>query len=159
VVERVELRSDWRPGDLGAVVRLHGELYAREHGFDASFEAYVAEGLARFVLGRGSRERAWIAERGAELLGCVGIVDAGEGVAQLRWFLVAPSARGRGLGRRLLEEALRFAREEGYRTVTLWTVDLLTDAARLYRAAGFRLVESHPRRLWGRDLVEERYEL
>lgn len=156
----VHLRTEWRPGDLGALVRLHGELYAREHGFDETFEAYVADGLARHVLGRGPRERVWIAELDEEIVGCIGIVAADEEeLAQLRWFLVAPAARGHGLGRRLLDEALAFARGAGYARVMLWTVDLLAGAARLYRAAGFTRVEAEARRLWGRDLVEERYEV
>lgn len=157
--EELRLRSDLRPGDLGHLVLLHGEIYAREYGFDPSFEAYVAESLARFALNRDPRARLWIAERGSELAGCIGIVDAGEDVAQLRWFLVTPSARGGGLGRRLIGEALEHCRAHGFRRVVLWTVGALTTAARLYTEHGFERVEAIPRRQWGVDVVEEKYEL
>jgi GNAT superfamily N-acetyltransferase len=157
--EPVRLRSELRPGDLGAVVALHGLLYAREHGFDESFEAYVAGPLAELVLRRSPRERIWLAERGGRLVGSVAIAEASPELAQLRWFLVDPCARGAGLGRALLGEALGFARERGYRAVSLWTVSALAAAARLYRQAGFRKVEQLPGRRWGVEVVEERHEL
>ncbi|MEW6073863.1 MAG: GNAT family N-acetyltransferase [Planctomycetota bacterium] len=97
------LRSDIRPGDLGAIVHLHGILYAREHGFDPTFGAYVAGPLAEFVRESRAGGRLWIAEREGRLVGCIAIVAAAPGVAQLRWLLPAPAARGRGLGRRVLE--------------------------------------------------------
>src|SRR5439155_5242606 len=98
------LRHDLRPGDLGAIVYLHGTVYARENGFDRTFEAYVAGPLAEFVRTRGDRDRLWIAERGGRLVGCIAIVSVSETEAQLRWYLVDPSARGLGLGKRLLHE-------------------------------------------------------
>lgn len=155
---RILVRTDIRPGDLGAVVRLHGTLYAAEYGFDETFEAYVAGPLAETVLRRSPRERIWLAERGGAIVGCVAIVAAADDLAQLRWFLVDPSVRGAGLGTTLLDRALGFAREAGYRAIVLWTVSALTAAAHLYVAAGFRRAEAHPRRLWGVDVVEERYE-
>jgi GNAT superfamily N-acetyltransferase len=141
------------------VVRLHGVVYGRENGFDATFEAYVAAPLAEFVLAASPRERLWLAERGGDLVGCVAVIAAPAGAAQLRWFLVDPSARGGGLGRALLAEALSFARNAGYRGVMLWTVSSLAAAAHLYRSAGFRLAEQRPGRRWGVDVVEQRYEL
>src|SRR5262249_32181441 len=96
------LRTQLRPGDVGAIVRLHGVHYAREHGFDATFEAYVAKPLADFVLTPSPRQRLWLAETDGELVGCIAIVAASAAVAQLRWFLVIPEARGHGLGTRLL---------------------------------------------------------
>jgi ribosomal protein S18 acetylase RimI-like enzyme len=153
------LRTDLRPGDLGAVVALHGTLYAREYGFDATFEAYVAGPLAAFVLAGSPRERLWLAEQDGRLVGCVAVVAAGPDTAQLRWFLVDPAARGAGLGRRLLGEAVEFCAGHGYRSVILWTVSALTAAARLYRAAGFRKVEENAGRRWGVEVVEEKYEL
>jgi GNAT superfamily N-acetyltransferase len=131
------LRYDLRPGDLGAVVCLHGTVYAREYGFDTTFEAYVAGPLAEFVLTRSDRDRLWIAERGGRLAGCVGVAGTSPQEAQLRWFLVEPSARGAGLGRRLLEEAVAFCGGCGYDAVFLWTVSALEAAGRLYRAFGF----------------------
>ncbi|HEX5271955.1 MAG TPA: GNAT family N-acetyltransferase [Gemmataceae bacterium] len=153
------VRTELRPGDLGAVVRLHGTAYARECGFDVTFEAYVAGPLARFVLSASPRERLWLAERTGDLVGCVAVVAASAEAAQLRWFLVDPSARRAGLGTALLAGAVAFAREAAYRSVTLWTVSALGAAARLYRAAGFRLAEERPGRRWGVDVVEQRYEL
>lgn len=150
------LRTDLRPGDLGAVVRLHGVLYAQEQGFDLTFEAYVAGPLAQFVLSRTQRDRLWLAEREGQLIGCVAIVGASADEAQLRWYLVDPSARGMGLGKRLLNEALAFARETGYRSIFLWTVSTLTKAAALYRGAGFILVEQKPGQ-WGTAVTEEKY--
>lgn len=153
-------RHHLRPGDLGAVVQLHGTLYARERGFDVTFEAYVAGPLAQYALHHSSRERLWLAERGDDLVGCVAVVAAAAAVAQLRWYVVHPAARGAGLGRRLLIEAVAFAREQGYHEVILWTESELTTAARLYRAAGFELVESlPPENLWGVEVVQEKYRL
>jgi GNAT superfamily N-acetyltransferase len=153
------LRHDLRPGDLGSVVALHGTAYAREYGFDPTFEADVAGPLAGFALSRTDRDRLWIAERGGGLAGCIAVVGTSPEEAQLRWFLVAPSARGAGLGRRLLGEAVAFAAGCGYGSVFLWTVSALEAAARLYRASGFRKVEEKPGRRWGVEVTEERYVL
>ncbi len=153
----VTLRHDLRPGDLGQVVWLHGALYAREYGFDPTFEAYVAGPLADFVI-HGSG-RLWVAERGGELVGCIAVVAASAKEGQLRWYLVAPAARGLGLGRRLLDEAVAFARKSGHESLFLWTVDALKAAAHLYRAAGFEKVEAVPARRWGVEVVEEKYVL
>jgi ribosomal protein S18 acetylase RimI-like enzyme len=155
----ITLRSDLRPGDLGAIVYLHGIVYARERGFDPTFEAYVAGPLAQFVCEGGDRQRLWIAEREGRLVGCVAIVAASPRTAQLRWFLVDPDVRGVGLGRLLLLEAIAFCEEHGYAEVILWTESALEAAAHLYRSAGFQKVEEKPGRMWGVDLVEEKYEL
>ena len=155
----VAIRTTLRPGDVGEIVRLHGVLYAREHGFDATFEAYVAGPLAAFVIAGSPRERIWIAEREGRVVGCIAIVAASDEVAQLRWYLVDPSARGLGLGTMLLSEAISFSRAQGYRSIILWTVSALEAAARLYRAAGFRLGEEKPGRHWSVDVVEQEYEL
>ncbi|MGQ0614289.1 MAG: GNAT family N-acetyltransferase [Planctomycetaceae bacterium] len=153
------LRTDLRPGDIGWIVHRHGVLYEQEHGWDASFDAYVAGPLAAFARSASPRDRIWIAERGGRFAGCIAIVGASPRLAQLRWFLVEPAARKAGLGARLLGEAVRFSREARYDAVSLWTVRALAAAARLYEAAGFVRVEERPGRLWGVDLVEERYEL
>ena len=158
----VTIRTDLRPGDLGTLVERHGTLYARELGFDVTFEAYVAAPLARFALERTDRERLWIAERPegpAAFAGCIAIVaTADPREAQLRWFLVDPSARGLGLGKRLLDAAVAFARASGYESIHLWTVSALPAAARLYRAAGFAKVEEK-KGAWGVPVVEERHVL
>lgn len=155
------LRTTLRPGDIGAVVALHGILYAREYGFDPTFEAYVAGPLADFVLRASPRERIWLAEQDGRIVGCVAIVaeETDGTTAQLRWFLVDPALRGMGLGRRLLEEAVAFSRAAGYERIVLWTVSALHAAARLYQAAGFRKTESRPGVRWGVAVVEEKYEL
>ena len=155
----VTLRIDHGPADLAAVVALHRECYAAEWGFDERFTAHVEAPLTAFAAAGSPRERLWFAEEEGRLVGCVAIVSAAPDTAQLRWFLVAPDARGGGLGRRLLDAALDFSRDQGYRRVMLWTVDLLGAAAHLYRATGFRLVERRPGAPWGVPLVEERYEM
>ena len=153
------IRHHLKPGDVGAIVRLHGVAYAREYGFDPTFEAYVAGPLAEFVLHPNDQSRLWIAERGEQLVGSVAIVGVSAKEAQLRWFLVDPSARGQGLGRRLMQEATAFAAQCRYESVFLWTVSALTTAARLYRDAGFVKVEEKPGRHWGVEVIEERYVL
>jgi len=155
----IAVRTGLRPGDIGEIIRLHGVIYARERGFDSTFEAYVAEPLARFAIATSPRERLWIAERQDAIVGCVAIVAALPDTAQLRWFLVDPSARGCGLGGKLLDEAIAFSRAQGYRSIVLWTVAALTAASRLYVARGFGRTEVKPGRRWGVDVVEEKYEL
>ena len=151
------LRHDLQPGDVAYIVYLHGTVYAREYGFDSTFEAYVAGPLAEFVRSRTNRDRLWIAERGDRIVGCIAVVGTSEKEAQVRWFLVDPSARELGLGKRLLHEAVAFCERCGYESIFLWTVSALTAAARLYRSAGFQKVEEKPGKQWGVDVVEEKY--
>ena len=155
----VTVRTQIRPGDIGSIVHFHGVTYAREYGFDHTFEAYVAEPLGAFAKSTSPRERLWIAEQGDRLVGCIAIVAHSAEVAQLRWFLVDADCRGSGLGTRLLNEAIAFCKASGYQSVNLWTVSALTAAARLYCSAGFRKVEEKPGTQWGVNVVEERYEL
>jgi N-acetylglutamate synthase-like GNAT family acetyltransferase len=145
-----------KPGDLGWVVMAHGEVYAAQFGWDTSFEALVARIVADYANGADpDREAAWIAESNGERAGCVFLV-AGEGdMAKLRILLVHPDARGHGLGTRLVDECLAFARAAGYRGVTLWTNDVLASARRIYQAAGFALVDKKPHHSFGKDLVGE----
>lgn len=156
----VEIRQYWKPGDVGYITYLHGMLYGLEQGWDYTFDAYVAEPLARFALGyQPQRERIWIVEREGYIAGSIAIVAADAETAQLRWFLLHPDLRGLGLGRRLVQDAVDFCRECGYATVFLWTVDALPAAARLYREAGFRLAEEKRSAVWGGVVNEQRYEL
>ena len=155
------VRHDLRPGDMGRVIALHGVLYAEEYGFNHGMEAYVAETMAEFGrLARPGLDRLWVAERDGQMVASIAIIGREDSLAQLRWFLVHPDARGCGLGRHLVGESLAFCRAAGYRSVYLWTVGGLDAAARLYLAVGFRKTETKPpATLWGTTLSEERYDL
>jgi N-acetylglutamate synthase-like GNAT family acetyltransferase len=157
--DAVTLRTGLRPGDIGYVIYLHGIVYAREYGFDHTFEAYVAGPLSEFARSASARQRLWIAEREGRIVGCIAIVTSSPLVAQLRWFLVDPSSRGLGVGKRLLSEAVAFCQGCGYRSIILWTVSALVAAARLYCSVGFKKVEEKPGEKWGVHVTEEMYEL
>jgi DNA-binding MarR family transcriptional regulator/GNAT superfamily N-acetyltransferase len=146
-----------QPGDLGWVVERHGARYAAEYGWDATFEALVARIVAEFGERRDTqREAAWIAELDGERVGCVFCTAAGaKHTAQLRLLLVEPSARGAGVGTRLVDECLRFAKRAGYRRMTLWTNDVLVAARRIYERAAFRCDRREPHHSFGHDLVGE----
>jgi len=145
-------------GDYGWVVQCHGLLYAAEYGWDPSFEVLVARIVADYVDYRDQkRETAWIAEVDGERVGCVFCVKRDEQTAQLRLLLVEPSARGMGLGSRLVEECLRFARRTGYREIMLWTNDVLVAARGIYQRAGFELVEEEAHHSFGHDLVGQNW--
>ena len=153
------LRSP-RPGDMGWVIASHGRLYAEEYGYDAQFEALVAEIVSNFIKRFDARrERSWIAEISGEPVGSVFVVGKSDRLAQLRLLLVAPEARGLGIGRRLVDECIRFARQAGYAEITLWTQSVLVAARRIYQAAGFRLVRQEAHHSFGHDLVGEHWEL
>ena len=148
-----------QPGDLGWVVQVHGELYAREYGFDATFEALVADIVARFVRKLDPAcEKAWIAEVDGERMGCVFVVRKSATVAQLRLLIVRPEARGLGLGGRLTDACIAFARAAGYKRMMLWTQSNLTAARAIYAARGFVLKESEPNEAFGQSLVSEIWE-
>jgi GNAT superfamily N-acetyltransferase len=182
VTQAWTLRSERRTGDLAWLLAAHADL-AREHGWDATFEAYVAQPISTSLLAAAPHERLWIAEREGHNAGSIAIVQADFAMdhavevrripghpapvilpvkletAQLRWFLVQPEARGQGLGRLLLEEAIAFSREHGYQRVILWTVSRLEAATRLYHAAGFEKTQEIPAKRWGTEVIEEQYTL
>jgi GNAT superfamily N-acetyltransferase len=156
----VTIRRIGQPGDLGWVVQTHGEVYAQEFGWDASFEALVARIVADFAADHEpTREAAWIAEADGRRIGCVFCVAKDESTAQLRILLVHPDGRGRRLGARLVAECVDFARSAGYARMRLWTNDPLAAARKIYLAAGFALVEEEPHHSFGVDLIGQEYEL
>jgi DNA-binding MarR family transcriptional regulator/N-acetylglutamate synthase-like GNAT family acetyltransferase len=149
-----------RSGDLGWIVQRHGELYATEYAWDDTFEALVARVVADFAArSRPDRESAWIAEVDGVRAGCVLCCEAAEHTAQLRTLLVEPWARGLGIGARLVDECLSFARSARYESVVLWTNDVLVSARRIYEAAGFRLVDEERHHSFGHDLVGQVWRL
>jgi DNA-binding MarR family transcriptional regulator/N-acetylglutamate synthase-like GNAT family acetyltransferase len=158
-------QPDWTtrhpaPGDIGWVIERHAALYAAEYGLDYRFEALVAQVAGAFLDNHDPAcERAWIAERNGVRLGSVFLVRKTHDIGKLRLLLVEPSARGLGVGKRLVEDCIGFARQAGYRCVTLWTNDVLLAARNIYRAAGFQLVSSTPHSDFGPPMVGEEWEL
>jgi DNA-binding MarR family transcriptional regulator/GNAT superfamily N-acetyltransferase len=151
---------DPRPGDMGWVVQSHGALYASEYGFDSSFEALVAEIAAKYLASfDASRERCWIADIDGTPVGSVFLVRHSDEIAKLRLLLVDPAGRGQGLGQRLVAECIAFARQCGYRRITLWTQSFLIAARGIYQQAGFALVATEPHRSFGQSLVGETWEM
>jgi len=159
VPSRPAILRDPRPGDMGYVVQSHGALYAGEYGFDATFEALVAEIVAKFITSfDAARERCWIADIDGDAVGSVFLVRHSDDVAKLRLLLVDPAGRGQGIGQRLVAECISFARACGYRKITLWTQSILLAARKIYQDAGFKLVASEPHRSFGQDLIGETWE-
>lgn len=154
------LLREFRPGDVGWIVSRQAVLYATEYGFDGSYEALAAEIGAHFIRHYDpGRERGWIAEKDGMSVGGVLIAKASEEVAKLRLLHVEPDARGLGIGKRLVQECIRFTREMQYQKITLWTQSILLAARHIYKEAGFRLVDEKPHHSFGRDLVGETWEL
>lgn len=155
------IRRELRPGDLGEIIAHHGRVYRREHGVDSTFEAHVAASIA--AAGKrgfpSSREGVWIVESTGRHAGGIALTDDGDGVATVRWFVLDPELRGRGLGRRLLGEVVALAERAGFRLLKLETFSELGTAAHLYREHGFRLVRAETGPRWGRDeITYQRYE-
>jgi len=156
----LRVRTGLTPGDVGQITYLHGVVYDEEYGLDTTFEAYVAKPLADFTLNQDNpRQRIWVVEKDGVVCGSVAVVEHSHEEAQFRWLILSRESRGLGLGRRLIEWALRFCRDQGYRTVFLWTFSELEAAAYLYRSHGFKLTEEKTHTKWGREITEQRYDL
>ena len=149
-----------RPGDIGWIVHRHGALYHEEYDWDEQFEVLVAEIAADFAKHHDPRrERCWVAEYQGEIVGSIFCVEKSKTVAKLRLLYVEPSARHLGIGTRLVDECIRFARKAGYRKMTLWTQSLLSAARRVYERAGFKLVHEESHHSFGADLVAQTWEM
>lgn len=155
----ITIRHEIKPGDIGYIIYLHGHLYDKEFVYDSSFEAYVGKYLAEFASSIKDREKLWIIEKNNEILGSMAIVEHTNTEAQLRWLLLHPDIRGKGLGKQLMDDAIAFCRANGYSSIFLWTEDLLKPAAKLYKTKGFQLTEEKTHEIWGRNLTEQKYEL
>jgi GNAT superfamily N-acetyltransferase len=159
---RARMRRQLRAGDLGAIVDHHGRVYAREHGVDVGFEGFVAASVAKPAIRGFPREgeAIVIVERDGRHAGSIGLTDEGAGIAALRWVLLDPELRGKGLGRAMIGEMVARAREAGYERLQLDTFSELTEAARIYLAFGFELISEETGPRWGRERITyQHYEL
>jgi len=159
-LEDLVFRHHLQPGDAGYLIYLHGDIYAKETGYNLEFETYVCKTFYDFLQSYSpDKDRVFLATWHGRIVGAVAILGHSVTLAQLRWLLVHPDMRGMGLGKKLVDDALAFCREKGYRQVYLLTTNQQTTAAALYTRAGFRRTEVTPQEMWGHRLYEERYEL
>lgn len=155
----ITIRRGLQAGDIGAITQLHGKLYQQEYQYGVGFEAYVAKGLSELYQAYDpERSCIWLAELQGKLVGCIALQDRGE-LAQLRYFLLSPECRGKGLGKGLMQEFMTFAKEKGYAGAYLWTTEELYTAAGIYQQQGFTLTEEHLSADFGKNVKEQRYDL
>ena len=156
----IHVRTDFRPGDLGYVVHLHGQVYGVEYGYGVAFEMYVAQGLKEFYEQYdAARDRLWLCEHDDRIIGSLLLMHRDNDAAQLRYFLLEPEYRGIGLGNRLMKLYLDFLHERGYKSSYLWTTNEQETAASLYLRCGFVLTEEKESTAFGKPLQEQRYDL
>ncbi|MDY7027381.1 MAG: GNAT family N-acetyltransferase [Spirochaetota bacterium] len=159
-LDEITIRTDPRPGDLGYLIHMHGDIYGREYGFGLQFESYVARGVAEFLENYdAARDRVWLCEHEARIIGTIVLMHRERNSVQLRYFLIHPDYRGIGLGKRLMEMWLEFAREVGYERAYLLTAEELHTAISLYERHGFTLTSESDSTAFGRPLRDQRYEL
>ncbi len=151
------IRNELKVGDIGRIIFLHGELYAREYGYDYTFEAYVAEPLGQFAKRSNPREKIWIVEENGELKGSIALCEISAQEAQLRWFFVSPQLRGKGVGKNLMNSVIDFSLEQSYEKISLWTVKGLEAAKSIYISSGFTLEEEIEHIVWGSNHTEQKY--
>ncbi len=149
----------YRAGELGLISWRHCVLYRDEYGFDDTFEYYLLAGMVQYLHDLKGQGEVWVAERGGNIVGSIAVVDISPELGQLRWFLIEPACRGLGLGKLLMETALHYCREKGFERAFLWTVSDLHAARHLYEKYGFSLAETKAHFLWGKDIIEERWDL
>ena len=157
----MQIRYHLKPGDLGNVIQLHGTMYAQEYDLDQTFEGYVAAGMGEFAkqFDKNKDFVAIVEADDARIVGSIFIMGLADQTGMLRWFMLSPEARGSGLGKRLLNEAIKFCRDRQFKSICLWTIGELKTAAHLYRSAGFTLTEENVRDIWGGVRKEQRYDL
>jgi GNAT superfamily N-acetyltransferase len=153
----IHIVSGLRPSDIGTIVRYHDEYYAEHYGFNHDFGRYVKKPLTEFYHRNSPDERIWLLKAGESIKGCIALAQVTHEEAQLRWFYVDESLRGRGFGQKLISVLIGFAVEKGYGRIILWTVSLLLEARRLYEKNGFVLEEEHDTEIWGRVLREQKF--
>ncbi len=151
------IRTNFKSGDLGAIISLHGNLYSKEYAYDYTFEAYVGEEMSKFAKRKNPREQIWIVEYKNEIVGSISICESSDIEAQLRWFLISPKLRGKGIGQNLISQALKFVQEQSYQQVQLWTVKGLESAKKLYLKENFILEKEITHNIWGSNQTEQKY--
>jgi GNAT superfamily N-acetyltransferase len=155
--QEILIRSDITPADTEAIVYFHSDYYARRYGFNHEFGEYVREPLNQLLERNSPRERIWLLDHGGQVKGCIALAMVSAEVSQLRWYYVDESLQGLGFGNQLISMLIRFAREQGYHQVILWTVSLLEEARKMYERHGFRLDEEITHEVWGRELTEQKF--
>jgi len=159
-LEDISIRTTLKPGDIGYVTYMHGDLYHQEYGYGISFEAYVAKGFYEFYENYNAMlDSVWVAEHQGKIMGFLLLMHRDEGEAQLRYFILDPACRGIGLGKKLAGLYMEFLREKGYTRSYLWTTNELFAAANIYNKMGFRLTDEIASDSFGKPLKEQRYDL